>query len=119
MKCLACKTNNLESARFCNQCGSSMAARCSACGQSNPPDSKFCNQCGKRLNGSRAAPPRQERQPLAYTPKFLADKILTSRASIEGERKLVTVLFADVAGFTAMSEKLDPEGIIRSLSLSL
>ncbi len=61
------------------------------------------------MNGSRSAPPRQERQPLAYTPKFLAEKILTSRASIEGERKLVTVLFADVAGFTAMSEKLDPE----------
>ncbi len=94
---------------FCNQCGNSMAALCSACGQSNPADSIFCNQCGKRLNGSQAPPPRQERQPLAYTPKFLADKILTSHASIEGERKLVTVLFADVAGFTAMSEKLDPE----------
>ncbi len=109
MKCPACKTNNLESARYCNQCGSSMAALCPACGQPNPADSKFCNQCGKRLDGSRSTPPRQERQPLAYTPRFLADKILTSRASIEGERKLVTVLFADVAGFTAMSEKLDPE----------
>ena len=86
-----------------------MAARCAACGQPNPPDSKFCNQCGKRLNGAGAAPARQAPQPLAYTPKFLADKILTSRASIEGERKLVTVLFADVADFTAMSEKLDPE----------
>ena len=86
-----------------------MAARCVACGQPNPPDSNFCNQCGKRLNGTGAAPARQARQPLTYTPKFLADKILTSRASIEGERKLVTVLFADVAGFTAMSEKLDPE----------
>ncbi|MDX2452552.1 adenylate/guanylate cyclase domain-containing protein, partial [Desulfosarcina sp.] len=61
------------------------------------------------MDGSRSTPPRQDRQPLAYTPSFLADKILTSRASIEGERKLVTVLFADVAGFTAMSEKLDPE----------
>ena len=109
MKCLACETDNPDSARFCNQCGSPMEALCPDCGQSNPPDSKFCNQCGKRLNGSRAAPSRQERQPIAYTPKFLADKILTSRASIEGERKLVTVLFADVAGFTAMSEKLDPE----------
>ena len=61
------------------------------------------------MNGSWSAPARQARQPLAYTPRFLADKILTSRASIEGERKLVTVLFADVAGFTAMSEMLDPE----------
>ncbi len=48
-------------------------------------------------------------QPQAYTPKFLADRILTSKTAMEGERKLITVLFADVAGYTAMSEKLDPE----------
>ena len=50
-------------------------------------------------------------KPHSYTPKFLADKILTSRSSIEGERKLVTVLFADVANFTSISEKLDPEEV--------
>ena len=50
-------------------------------------------------------------KPQSYTPKFLADKILTSRSSIEGERKLVTVLFADVANFTSISEKLDPEEV--------
>jgi class 3 adenylate cyclase len=50
-------------------------------------------------------------EPQSYTPKFLADKILTSRSSIEGERKLVTVLFADVADYTAMAEKLDPEAV--------
>ena len=49
--------------------------------------------------------------PSSYTPKFLAEKILTTRSSVEGERKLVTVLFADVANFTAISEKLDPEEI--------
>jgi class 3 adenylate cyclase/tetratricopeptide (TPR) repeat protein len=49
--------------------------------------------------------------PKSYTPKFLAEKILTSRSSVEGERKLVTVLFADVANFTTISEKLDPEEI--------
>ncbi len=109
MKCPACDTDNLEPASFCNQCGSPMAALCSVCAQSNPPGSKFCNQCGKRLNGSEATHDRRSGQPLAYTPRYLADKILTRRASIEGERKLVTVLFADVAGFTAMAEKLDPE----------
>jgi class 3 adenylate cyclase len=50
-------------------------------------------------------------KPHSYTPKFLADKILTTRSAIEGERKLVTVLFADVANFTSLSEKLDPEEI--------
>ena len=67
--------------------------------------------------GDLAAPPPpttapvsvQNRAPLAYTPKHLAEKILTSRSALEGERKQVTVLFADVAGFTAMSERLDPE----------
>ncbi len=51
-------------------------------------------------------------QPQSYTPKFLADKILTTRSSIEGERKLVTVLFADVANYTSISEKLDPEDFV-------
>ena len=57
-----------------------------------------------------AAPVRtQERPPLVYTPKHLAEKILTSRSALEGERKQVTVLFADVAGFTTLAEQLDPE----------
>ena len=54
-----------------------------------------------------AGPPEQA--PLAYTPKHLAEKILTSRSALEGERKQVTVLFADVAGFTTLAEQLDPE----------
>src|SRR5262249_2779522 len=54
-----------------------------------------------------AAPPAApERAPLAYTPKHLAEKILTSRSALEGERKQVTVLFADVAGFTTLAEQL-------------
>jgi class 3 adenylate cyclase/tetratricopeptide (TPR) repeat protein len=109
MKCPACKLDNPESARFCNQCGSSLEAVCPACGRSNPPGSKYCNQCGQQLDGPGPAPSPQDNQPLAYTPRFLADKILTSRTSIEGERKRVTVLFADVAGFSSISEKLDPE----------
>src|SRR5205807_9752669 len=57
-----------------------------------------------------AAPPADpERAPLAYTPKHLAEKILTSRSALEGERKQVTVLFADMAGFTTLAEQLDPE----------
>ena len=62
--------------------------------------------------GHKAPPlPSTTPHPHSYTPKFLAEKILTTRSSVEGERKLVTVLFADVANFTTISEKLDPEEI--------
>src|SRR2546422_7624283 len=68
------------------------------------------NEDTTSLPGPTSAPVRtEERPPLAYTPRHLADKILTSRAALEGERKQVTVLFADVAGFTTLAEQLDPE----------
>jgi class 3 adenylate cyclase len=75
----------------------------------NPLGSKFCNECGHDLGRPKEALPVDYDQPQSYTPKHLADKILTTRSSVEGERKLVTVLFADVANYTSMSEKLDPE----------
>ena len=66
--------------------------------------------CGQALSSTTPAPARaQERTLLAYTPKHLADKILTARSALEGERKQVTVLFADTAGFTALVRDLDPE----------
>jgi class 3 adenylate cyclase/tetratricopeptide (TPR) repeat protein len=71
----------------------------------------YCGKCGNALEEHQAAPPLDLSHPQSYTPKFLAEKILTSRSSVEGERKLVTVLFADVANFTSISEKLDPEEI--------
>jgi len=76
------------------------------------PQAKFCDQCGFSL----AAPPEpvvDYAHPRSYTPKFLAEKIINHRESVEGERKLVTVLFADVVNFTAISEKLDPEEVHR------
>ena len=67
---------------------------CPKCQFENPKGAKFCNECGHDLRGPIAAPPIDYSNPRSYTPKFLADKILTARSSIEGERKLVTVLFA-------------------------
>ncbi len=82
-----------------------MPAGCPACDYANPPGFKFCGECGRALSeGERPAP-----EPRSYTPKHLADKILTSRSAIEGERKRVTVLFADVQGSMDLSEQLDPE----------
>ena len=66
-------------------------------------------RCGFHLENKQEAGPIDYARPQTYTPKFLAEKILTSRSSIEGERKLVTVFFADVANFTSLAEKLDPE----------
>ncbi len=97
--------------QFCGKCGASLAAVCTTCGFSNPADFAFCGKCGTALASSRRESPIDFSRPQSYTPKHLADKILTTRGSIEGERKLVTVLFADVADFTALSEKLDPEEV--------
>src|SRR2546428_9098368 len=77
---------------------------CPACGAENREGSSFCNACGKPL----LAPPHSP-APRAYTPRHLAEKILTSRAALEGERKQVTVLFADVKGSMELAEQVDPE----------
>jgi len=111
MKCPKCQCENPEDAKFCNGCGQKLELTCEKCGRVNPPGSRFCNECGHSLTEPEKVLPIDYNQPQSYTPKFLADKILTTRSSIEGERKLVTVLFADVANFTSISEKLDPEEV--------
>jgi class 3 adenylate cyclase len=78
--------------------------RC-ACGHENPPASRFCNGCGSPLAASGPQPAASR----AYTPPHLAEKILTSRAAVEGERKQVTVLFADVKGSMDLAEQVDAE----------
>jgi len=85
--------------------------KCPKCQHDVPEGSKFCNQCGYDLNKVVEIHADAYNEPKSYTPKFLADKILKSKSSLIGERKLVTVLFADVANYTSMSEKLDPENI--------
>ena len=113
MKCPECQAENPQVRKFCRECGSKLLLVCSQCGSENRPEDKFCGECGSNLRKPAEARPIDYYQPQSYTPKFLADKILTTRASIEGERKLVTVLFADVANYTAMSERLDPEEVHR------
>src|SRR5438445_8800802 len=81
---------------------------CPSCGHANRAAAKFCEECGTRL-GSAAASAEPSRAPRDYTPRHLAEKILGSRAALEGERKQVTVLFADVKGSMDLAEQLDPE----------
>src|SRR2546426_5500460 len=95
MKCLRCHAENPTGMKFCGQCAAPLASVCASCGASNPPENKLCGQCAASLG--KSAQPRFT-SPESYTPKHLAEKILTSRSALEGERKQVTVLFADVKG---------------------
>ena len=109
MNCPKCQYENRDGAKFCKDCGFNLEVACSECGTVYEFGSKFCDECGFDLRKSSEPPTLEYSRPDSYIPKFLADKILTTRSSIEGERKLVTVLFADVANYTAMAENLDPE----------
>ena len=111
MECPKCQFENPDEMQFCGKCGTKLESICPLCGFTNPAEFVFCGKCGRALGEPVETPPIDFNQPQSYTPKYLADKILTTRSAIEGERKLVTVLFADVADFTAMSEKLDPEEV--------
>jgi class 3 adenylate cyclase/tetratricopeptide (TPR) repeat protein len=89
-----------------------MEFHCPSCAGITPATGKFCKECGYDLKKPNEEPaPINYSEPQSYTPKHLTEKILNARSSIEGERKLVTVLFADVANYTTMAEKLDPEEI--------
>jgi class 3 adenylate cyclase/tetratricopeptide (TPR) repeat protein len=109
MKCPRCQQENPPQAKFCLECATPLAPRCTNCGTQLPAGAKFCFECATPVSAP-GTPPRLT-SPEAYTPKHLADKILKSRSALEGERRQVTVLFADLAGFTSLAEKLDPEQV--------
>ena len=107
MKCPNCEHENTVEAKFCDQCAAPLGRTCSNCGSKVSSSAKFCPQCGHDLkpvaDGPRFASPKN------YTPQHLSDKILTSRAALEGERKQVTVLFADIKGSMELHGDRDPE----------
>ena len=92
--------------KFCGECGARLAAACPACGASNPAGQRFCGECGASLD---APPTSRFASPQQYTPKHLAERILPSKDALEGERKQVTVLFADLKGSMELIADRDPE----------
>ena len=114
MICFACQSDNRAGVKFCEECGTEIALVCPRCDHRIPVGKKFCGECGQKLGRDEVPQPEaviDYNRPDSYTPKFMAEKILTTRGSLEGERKLVTVFFSDVTGFTSLSEKLDPEAV--------
>jgi class 3 adenylate cyclase/tetratricopeptide (TPR) repeat protein len=139
MRCPACSFENASGIKFCGDCGASLKVRCSSCGFENAPGIKFCGECGKPLaeaakpgappdprsytpkqSGARfcdacghavAGPANQvtSSSPQSSMPRHLAEKILNSRASLEGERRQITALFVDVVDSTPLAERLGPE----------
>src|SRR6266540_1121822 len=108
MKCPRCQADNREGRRFCAECGAALNLACSSCGFSNEPSEKFCGGCGQALASLQQVAAKFA-SPENYTPKHLAEKILTSKSALEGERKQVTVLFADMKGSMELLADRDPE----------
>src|SRR2546425_1974825 len=110
MKCPRCQHEPPPGSNFCLECGARLALVCASCGTDFPAGSRFCNKCGAPVTAG-ATPESRFASPETYTPRHLAEKILTSRSALEGERKLVTVLFCDIANSTALAERLGPEAM--------
>ena len=104
MQCPRCQHQNPQQAKFCLECGARLALTCTKCRAELPGSAKFCLECGEPVG-----PQVQAQSPESYTPKHLAEKILTSRGALEGERKPVTVLFCDLVSSTGLAERLGPD----------
>jgi class 3 adenylate cyclase/tetratricopeptide (TPR) repeat protein len=110
MKCSKCRHENRTGAKFCEECAAPLARACPNCGSQVSTTAKFCPECahptGLATEGLASA---RFTSPTSYTPKHLAQNILTSKAALEGERKQVTVLFADLKGSMELLAERDPE----------
>jgi|GEM_PF-976152 len=115
MKCPQCQTENPGTRKFCRECGAKLSLLCPKCASENLPGDKFCGECGHDLSlptGPMSAELTFEEKLgkiQRYLPRGLTEKILSRRDKIEGERKQVTVMFCDMAGFTLLAERLGPE----------
>ncbi len=109
MNCPRCQREAPADAAFCPKCGSNLSVACPQCGTATAPDDHFCRKCGQRLAVAATPVTVGLVSPASYTPKHLAEKILNSKAALEGERKQVTVLFADLKGSMELLADRDAE----------
>ena len=117
MRCQSCGSELVPGAKFCHACGTRTTQTCPNCGSAIKPAFRFCPECGAALGSTPAAPtppappPTEDRfdRLSRHIPEDLAHKIRDIQGTIAGERKLVTVLFCDLVGSTAIAERLDPE----------
>src|SRR3990172_3232671 len=110
MRCPQCQEETPPRAKFCSACGTRFEVLCPACAYPNVPGSRFCNECGQALDDAAvSAHATKLASPQAHIPTHLAEKILGSRSALEGERKQVTVLFADLKGSMELLADRDPE----------
>ncbi|MGE5222347.1 MAG: adenylate/guanylate cyclase domain-containing protein [Omnitrophica WOR_2 bacterium] len=119
VKCHNCQAQNPPGSRFCMNCGASLVQACPYCSTVNPLGAKFCMNCGKPLQGSDSTGYGTEQSPVlspmmqngVNLPQEYAEKMEAARLqrSMEGERRIVTILFCDVKGSTSMAEGMDPE----------
>ncbi len=118
--CSACNGENPEGARFCGHCGApaDTAWLCSSCGADNPGGTRFCGQCGTPAGAVAAPAPTAPVEPniaealKSFVASPIADRLLEAGGKLPDERRLITSLFADVSGFTPLSERLDPEQLV-------
>ena len=103
MICAKCKTENPEGWKFCNECGAAFKSSCTSCGFENAPSAKFCGKCGAALRSADAAQTKQ------LDTSTIRSAETTDAGALEGERKTVTAVFADIRGSTELMEDLDPE----------
>jgi class 3 adenylate cyclase len=110
MRCTKCGTESTTSRKFCAACGSPLARRCPKCGAENAPSSAFCEDCGTALAGNAASAATGSPQAASTAPNIrVTPEQPDASLAIEGERKTVTALFADIKGSTELMVDLDPE----------
>jgi hypothetical protein len=109
MRCSKCGTDKASANNFCTKCGNALAKRCAKCGTENPPASDFCGKCGAPLAIAAGAAAMSSPPGLASGVRLAPEQTVADAGALEGERKTVTALFADIKGSTELEQDLDPE----------